>query len=65
MIRISMEDLSMPTITLYNLIHGPEVWLGVVGLCWISTIGIVIGSAIYFVKKDKSDPPNQNERKNK
>lgn len=55
----------MPTVTLYNLIHGPEVWLGIVGLCWISTIGIVIGSAIYFVKKDNSDSPNQNERKNK
>lgn len=55
----------MPTVTLYNLIHGPEVWLGIVGLCWISTISIVIGSAIYFVKKDNSDSPNQNERKRK
>ena len=50
---------------MWCVIHGPEVWLGVVGLCWISTIGVVISSVIYFVKKDKSDPSNQNERKNK
>lgn len=55
----------MPNITLYNLIHGPEIWLGIVGLCWISAVGVVAGSIIYFVKKDKSDFPNQNERKNK
>ena len=55
----------MPTITLYNLIHGPEFWLGIVGLSWIGAIGVVIGSTIYFVKKDKLDSPNQNERKRK
>lgn len=27
--------------TLYSIIHGPEIWLGIVGACGIAAIGII------------------------
>lgn len=27
--------------TLYSIIHGPEVWLGIVGLCGVAAIGVI------------------------
>ena len=31
----------MHEITLYSLIHGPEVWLGIVGACGVAALGII------------------------
>lgn len=27
--------------TLYSLIHGPEIWLGVVGLCGVGMVAVI------------------------
>ena len=27
--------------TLYSIIHGPEIWLGIVGLCGIAALGVI------------------------
>lgn len=49
--------------TWYSIIHGPEFWLGVAGLCGIAAVGVSVGSIIYVIKQ-KTDPKNQNGRKN-
>ena len=27
--------------TLYSIIHGPEVWLGIVGLCGVGMVAVI------------------------
>ena len=27
--------------TLYSIVHGPEIWLGLVGLCGVGVLGII------------------------
>lgn len=27
--------------TLYSIIHGPEIWLGVVGLCGVGMVAVI------------------------
>lgn len=43
------------TITPYNIIHGPEIWLALCAVCACAAVKIIVASIAYFTRKDDDD----------
>ena len=41
--------------TLYSIIHGPEIWLAITGLCGLAIAGVAVGCALYAFGKEDDD----------
>ncbi|MCR5577229.1 MAG: hypothetical protein K6F56_09495 [Oscillospiraceae bacterium] len=43
------------TVTLYSILHGPEIWLAIAGLCLLAIAAGAVGCLVFALWKEEDD----------
>jgi hypothetical protein len=48
------------TVTLYGILHGPEIWLAIAGICVLAIAAGAVGCLVFALWKEDDDENKDN-----